>query len=341
MAYASFAAMPGPPAVMPPRAVQGADRGPGVFGALEEHLRRAPEDPALFHPDGLDVRWRSWRSLADQAAAGAERLSAAGVPPGRRVAFRWRCDPDAVAADLAVQWTGGVAVPVADAAEAAAAECVARVVLPGEEGVAWEPLAGVPAVTLPEAEEPRHRGSPAARWPAPSDGGARVLEPAPDAGTPAVARDFSPAEIAEAARRLGVRLERSAVEADAAAGGRGREGREIALVHLDLRRADGRALLSWGLLSGAALFLEPDSRAVAASAAWARPTLVAAEAAPLVELARQLRRREESRLRRLLRRGRPRHPFGRLRLLVVLGGGRLPVDDVPFWAERGVVVLRG
>jgi hypothetical protein len=74
---------------------------------------------------------------------------------------------------------------------------------------------------------------------------------------------------------------------------------------------------------------------------------VAAGAQPLAELARWLRGRAgRSRgsglLGRLagLRRPRVRRPFGRLRLLVVLGPGRVPVDDVPFWADRGVVVLR-
>ena len=103
--------------------------------------------------------------------------------------------------------------------------------------------------------------------------------------------------------------------------------------------------------TGAALYLEPDPRALGGSVAWARPTLVAAPARSLVELGRQIRRRQEDRpawrlwrerlpLPRLRHRPGPNLPFGRLRLLLVLEEGRLPVDDVAFWAGRGVAVLR-
>ena len=133
-------------------------------------------------------------------------------------------------------------------------------------------------------------------------------------------------------------------------GGR-RIEREIALASFDLRTPGGRTFLAWALATGAALYLEPDPRALGGSVAWARPTLVAAPARSLVELGRQVRRREENpprwhRWREELplpwlhgRRG-PRPPFGRLRLLLVLEDGRLPVDDVAFWAGRGVAVLR-
>jgi hypothetical protein len=328
--------MSGPPAAIPRDTTDGATPEGGLFEALEGHLSRSPEDPALFYPEGLDVRWRSWRALAAQAAAGAAALGAVGVGAGDGVAFRWRCHPDAVAADLAVQWAGGVSTPAAGAAEAGPWGCAAWLLQPGEE----RPAEGLWVAALPEPELPwERRGAP--DLPAPSasrGGGARVIESA----TAAAARRFSPAEIVSGARELGVRLAVAAAETDAAAGTGRRRGREIVLANLDLRARDGRTLLTWGLLTGAALFLEPDPRALPASTAWARPTLVAAEAAPLIELARQLRRHVDGRLGRKLRRRKgPAYPFGRLRLVVVLGGGRLPVDDVPFWAERGVVVLRG
>ncbi|HUP43282.1 MAG TPA: hypothetical protein VM599_08740, partial [Thermoanaerobaculia bacterium] len=55
-----------------------------------------PEEPALFYPEGLDVRWRSWGALADQVAGGAAALAGSGLPAGAAVAFRWRPAPDAV-----------------------------------------------------------------------------------------------------------------------------------------------------------------------------------------------------------------------------------------------------
>lgn len=314
-------------------------RETGLLGVLEDRVRAAPEEPALFFPEGLDVRWRSWRGLVEQAVGGAEALSAAGVGAGRRVGYRWRCDPDGVAADLAVQGAGGIAVPVAEGAAAADAGCSAWLRLPGEEGA--DAPRDLPAVVLPEATPPWARRATTARFPATGADGVRVVARGGTAGKPPEERVLSGAEVVEAARELGARLESAAGEADLAAGARRRPGREIAVAHLDLREPTGRAFLAWGLLAGAALYLEPDLRAVPGATAWARPTLVASDAAPLVELARQLRRREEGRLQKLLRRGRPPYPFGRLRLLVVLGGGRLPVGDVPFWAERGVVVLRG
>jgi len=325
--------MSGPPAAIPRDSKHGATSGPGLLEALAGHLARSPEDPALFHPEGLDVHWRSWRALADQAAAGAAALRAAGVGAGDAVAFRWHGHPDAVAADLAVQWAGGVSTPVSGPTETAGVECSAWLLQPGEE----RPAEGLRVAALPAPERAWERRSGADRLdpPAPGTGGARVIEPPEPAGVAPGVRQLSAHEIAADARALGARL-----EAGASAGGGRHRGREIALANLDLRARDGRALLSWGLLTGAALFLEPDPRSLSASTAWARPTLVAAGAAPLVELARQLRRRESGRRRSLRRRRSPDRPFGRLRLVVVLGGGRLPVDDVPFWAERGVVVLR-
>lgn len=328
--------MSGPPAAIPRETEHAAA---SVLEALDLHLRHAPEDPALFYPDGLDVRWRSWRALAEQARSGAVALTAAGVGPGDGVAFRWRCAPDAVAADLAVLGAGGSSAPVAGPADPAAAGCAAWLLQPGEP----PPETTLPVVALPEAQPPWARRSEAAPsgFPAPAGGAARVVEGGGGAGGGPGVRELSAEEVLAGARELGARLRAAVAAAEAGATvGRPRRGREIALASFDLRTRGGRGLLTWALVTGAALFLEPDPRALPGSTAWARPTLVAADAAPLVELARQIRRREQGRLRRLRRRRGPPHPFGRLRLVIVLGGGRLPVDDVPFWAERGVVVLR-
>lgn len=129
----------------------------------------------------------------------------------------------------------------------------------------------------------------------------------------------------------------------------GTAGRQIVLAHLDLRRPEDEACLGWVLVTGAALVLEPDLRAVPGSAAWARPTVVVAPATALAELARRLRT-TTSRPGRVLGGLRmlvgpaggsgAAAPFGRLRRVIVVGDGRLPVDDVPFWAERAVSVLR-
>ena len=278
---------------------------------------RDPEEPALFYPDALEVRWRSWGALADQVAGGAAALATLGLAPGAPVAFRCRTAPDAVAADLAIQAAGLAPVPVADPAEAAAAGPAAWLLLPGEPAPA---AAAAPAVELPAAPRPGRSGR---RRP--------EREPLP-----------APASVGELerARRLGERLERAAADVAAAVSGGRRAPREIALASFDLRAPAGRTFLAWALLTGAALYLEPDSRALPGAAVWARPTLVAGPARSLVELAREVRRREERRPRWFQRRSGPRLPFGRLRLLLVLEEGRLPVDDVAFWAGRGVAVLR-
>lgn len=313
--------------------MQGADRGEGrvrpsaaaTWLAVLGRAARHPEEPALFHPDGFDVRWRSWRVVAEQAGEGATALRRAlPEPPEPRVALSWRAHPDAVAGYLAIVAAGGRPVAVAAPAEAVAAGCAAWLVQPEEAPPDFGRSEAVPTVSLPEAA-----GAGAAA--------------APDTPGPAV---DPPAEVAA----LGARIARAAAASDAAGATLRPGAREIALAHLDLHRPGDEAFLGWALATGAALVLEPDRRAVTSFAAWARPTLVAAGAHELAELARWLRGRVEGRsvrarlARRLAARSaRPagaRRPFGRLRLLVVLGDGRLPVDDVPFWADRGVAVVR-
>lgn len=306
--------------------MQGTDRRPDpppdLPAAVSRHRDRAPEEPALFYPHGLDVRWRSWRAVAAQVAAGAAALRRAAVEPEAPVAFSWRCHPDALAAFLAIRHAGALAVPVADPVEALGAGCATWLLHPEENPPAGDPgaLAGLDLVYLPEAPAPWERQG--------------VDE------APAVARrpstDAPPDPDVERAVALDARVRRTAAGADAAGRPRREGEREIVLANLDLRRDGDRGLLAWALVTGAALLLEPDARTVPATAAWARPTLVAAPARPLGELVRSLRVRPG----RPLRRSRGRRPFGRLRLVVVLGPGRLPVDDVPEWADLGVGVLR-
>ncbi len=314
--------------------MQAASRGTGreipgaaAWLAVLERSDSRPEEPALFHPDGLDVRWRSWRVVAEQAGEGAaalRRVLPEAPAEAPRVAFAWRAHPDGVAAYLAILAAGGRPVAAATPGEAAAGGWAAWLVQPGEVPPDFEGSEAVPAVVLPEADSTRSAAVPA-------EDRARV-DP--------------PAEVAS----LGERIGRAAAASDAAGTAFPPGAREIALAHLDLRRPGDELFLGWALAAGAALVLEPDRRAVASFAAWARPTLVAAGAHELAELARSLRGRVEergawSRLGRRLatrspRPSRARRPFGRLRLLMVLGDGRLPVDDVPFWADRGVAVVR-
>jgi hypothetical protein len=293
-----------------------------------------PEEPALFYPEGLEVRWRSWSALADQVAGGAAALAGSGLPAGAAVAFRWRPAPDAVAADLAVQAAGLTSAPVAEPAEAAAAGCAAWLLLPGEQAPAGAPA----ALRLPEAPRSRRASRAAAPLPAPlraepPAGGVRLADDGAGSCLPA-------AEVLARGRDLEARLERAGAGLAAAVAGARRPPREIALASFDLRTTGGRAFLTWALATGAALYLEPDPRALPGSVAWARPTLVAGSPRPLVELGRQARQRLERPARLRRRRSGPRPPFDRLRLLLVLGEGRLPVDDVAFWAGRGVAVLR-
>jgi hypothetical protein len=317
-----------------------------------------PEEPVLFYPEGMDVRWRSWGALAAQAAAGGAALAALGLAPGARVAFRWRPDPDAVAADLAIQAAGLVAVAVvapgagavggAGVPEPPAPE--ARLLAPDEP----EPEDGPPAARLPAASREgcgRRSGGRDARPDAaagglPGAGGAWVVDGgAADAGAgPGRGAVVGAAELLARARDLEERLARAASGAAAVVAGArrapGTGGREIALASFDLRYADGRIFLAWALATGAALFLEPDPHVLPGSVAWARPTLVAGEARSLGELGRRVRGLEERRPRLRRRRSRSVLPFGRLHLLLVLGTGRLAMDDVAFWAGRGVAVAR-
>lgn len=301
-----------------------------VFARAEE----APEEPALFYPEGLDVRWRSWGAMAEQVAAGAAALTELGLPIGERVAFRSRGGPDAVAADLAIQAAGLVAVPVVEPPEAAEAGCSAWLVEPGDAG----PEGDLPVARLPGA--PDSGAETVTPAPGPAPGGARV------GGGIEGGASLGQAELLERAEDLGRRLERAASGAAAVVAragrpsGAGAGAREIVLASLDVRTADGRTVLAWALTTGAALFLEPDPRVLPGSAEWARPTLVAGEARALAELGRRLRAREPGRPGLFRRRRRSLLPFGRLRLLLVVGDGRLAVDDVAFWAGRGVGVVR-
>ncbi|HXO18701.1 MAG TPA: hypothetical protein VOA87_02125, partial [Thermoanaerobaculia bacterium] len=95
--------------------------------------------------------------------------------------------------------------------------------------------------------------------------------------------------------------------------------------------------------AGAAVLLEPDPGNLAATAAWARPTLLAADAAEALALRRAVEAEWPSlasRLRRRWHRSSPSLPFGRLRVLLVPPGG-LPAGEASFWEGRGVRLVEG
>ncbi len=320
---------------------------------LATHAASTPERPFLFYPDGLDMRWRPYRTVAAQAAGGSAALAGLGLAAGERVAFRWRVGPDAVAADLAIQGAGLTAVPVGPGTEppetgrdetranAAGAGCAAWLTLPGEPAPR-----DLPAVRLPEAapawSRSTRRRSPPAPWPA---GGGSVLVRAAGEGAGTVDRAWrteSQEALLAAGRTLAGRVA-ACLEAVASVRSRRKDRREVALASFDLAEPDGRALLAWALESGAALVLEPDPRSLGGVAVWARPTLVAGPLRGLAALEQVARRLEQRRvtgwLRRLGRR-RPRRSFGRLRTVVLLGPGRIGASALSYWLEREVGVVR-
>lgn len=78
---------------------------------LREQARSRPEEPWLFHRPAWVWQWRSYGQVADQVARAAAALCEDGA--GGRVPCPPLVEPEAVAAALAVQAAGAVAVPSA------------------------------------------------------------------------------------------------------------------------------------------------------------------------------------------------------------------------------------
>lgn len=131
------------------------------------------------------------------------------------------------------------------------------------------------------------------------------------------------------------RLRESALAVQASIQASGR--REILVTGGPLEDPASRTVLAWATLAGTAVVAEPDRAAVAATAAWARPTVFHGRAEDLRALRRLAEEREG---RRWLRRRRPRRPFGRLSTLLVSGPEERPAADLAFWAARGVHLAR-
>lgn len=308
-----------------------------------------PEQPFVFFPEGLDVRWRSFAVLAEQVEGGRRALGELSPPPGAVVAYRWRAGPDAVAADLAIRvggWTalplGGKERPGREGTPAAAA----LLLLPGESGGAE--IAGPAArARLPEAGSELRRCGDSVEFPAPADlsGGAAVK----DGGSEW--RTLEPVVVASGADRLGRRIEH-------ALGAQG--GRAVVVAALHPAVPEARFLLEWVIASQAALYPEEESGLLGGVAGWVRPSVLAGDAAGLTAAAVEIRRRGGAwkravwwrRAWRRLRRRAPseggapekERPPGRLRVAVLLesggAGGRLDPDALALFAHHGVRVIR-
>lgn len=276
-----------------------------------------PFEPWLFLQEGWD--WR-WLSFADAARwAGAVTAALAGLPPGARVGFSDRLTFWSLAMDLGVRAAGGTAVPVAVRRPVGEAvrhrRCSLWLSAPDEGAEAGSP--GVPRVVVPS---PRAAG-PAAAAVLP---GSALLGEAPGAAVLVVdgeaVGEVEAAELTAQAAELDRRLETGT-------------GRPITLLHQPLERPLARLLFAWAARRGAAIVLEPQAVALAATAAWARPTLLAVEAGDLPHLRRAVDLRK-SRWRR-----RPGPPFGRLRHLVVDARQVPAEEEAAFWRERGVAIV--
>jgi len=330
-------------------------------------MRVGNEQPFLFFPEGLDVRWRSFATVAEQAAGGRRALEGLGLhqasapSPGEpgAVAYAWvggLHGADAVAADLAIRSGGWTAAPVPAPADLSGAsplrppEHAARLLLPWEAGstagrVADQAADGAergdsgPLVAhLPSAARelgrrpgPHPSGGSSGDLP-PCPGGALIREAASGAEEPGGGWCFVSSEaLREAAEDLGRAL------------GAGRSaGRAVVVAWLDPSLAEGRVLLEWAITTRAALYLESDRRVLGGAAAWVRPTVVAGDALALAAVAAKMRRPDtrRSRLARRLLGSAPRPPFGRLRWAVILGADDLADEDRALFDASGVVLVR-
>jgi len=333
-------------------------------------MRVGSEQPFLFYPEGLDVRWRSFAAVAEQAAGGRQALEALGLhqasapssdEPGA-VAYAWAGGlhgADAVAADLAIRSGGWTAAPVPSPAGPTGAsplrppEHAARLLLPWEVGGLAEqatdgaersdsgPLvAHLPAAAreLGRRPGPHPSGGSSGDLP-PRPGGALVREPARGAKEPGDGWRFvGSEELRDAAEGL----DRELGPAAAIVGtGRG-AGRAVVAAWLDPSLAEGRVLLEWAITARAALYLESDRLILGGAAAWVRPTVVAGDAAALAAVAAKIRGSDarRSRLARRLLDSGPRPPFGRLRWAVILGADDLADEDRALFDDGGVALVR-
>lgn len=214
--------------------------------------------------------------------------------------------------DLAIQAAGAIPVPVGTVAPGDVA--------PNDvDGWAERP----DALDL-ERRSPRGPGEP--EWPEIAAPGVAVRTEAGEL------QEIPTAELIEAAGELAARM------ATAPTAGN---------IWVSARPLDDpmeRLLMAWALPTGAAVVLEPRPGSLVPTAAWARPTVFAGDAAEidaLVAAAETYRSPFPRRwLRRLRRSSAPVPPFDRLRTVVLCHDRRLSEPAFAFLRERGVRILR-
>lgn len=304
---------------------------PSLPSSFFQHLHSRPEDPWLFHQEGWDWRWFSWRAIGDRVALWAGPLAGLGVPPGSRVAFAGGAHPAAVCLDRAIQGAGLVSVPLAlrpgekPGEKLLSLGCRAWAEPEGSFSPAGLPP-GIERLVLP-AWVPAGRSLEAQSPPTAPDSqdvvsaGGVVLE------REGVPLELSAEDLAAWAVRIGERIGPSEdIE------------REILILDGSLAGWAERGMLSWATAAGAVVLLEGDPESRTADAAWARVTLFHGTARELGELRKTV---EEDRRGRWLDRllGRTRLPFGRLRTVVAAGSEPLEPEELAFWEGRGVKVV--
>lgn len=291
-------------------------------GLLAARARRTPADPWLFYREGWEWSWRSWRRVADQVARGAAEIRRRASNVARRrasnvappvIAYGARQDPDAVAAGLAIQAVGAVALPVAGGVPPDPEEW--RYAAWAEVECCQSPATVPPGVerwVLPAARTQLDRTERRPLAPADPVGGVRID---PSEAT------LSARRLMDAARDLDARIALS-------------EGRSIVCADPELGLAASRSIETWTLLADAAWVLEPDREAFFQTVLWARPTVVFAAADALERLGELLaprKRRRHSRIRVAVRigEGRVREALWRDLEVRIVGVGENPLQSIP------------
>ncbi len=277
-----------------------------VLGLLAERAATVPEEPWLFFRQGWDWRWRSYLQVADQVARGAERLGTEGPRRHAERETRIACDggqdPDAVAAGLAIEAAGYLALPIVGEA-APEARCDA-VVTVGASPPASEDTTTAGRLLLPGCR------SPLERW-----------EPQP-LRLDAVRATMAQGQAYRSAERLAAKLPANLSPS------RRRRGRPILCAGTTPDFGARDVWLAWTLVADAAWVLLGEDDDFVMSVLWARPTVVAAEARRLERLAAALAQRRHRR----------RH---RLRAVVVVGEeppAARPWDDLGVTLVAGISV---
>lgn len=283
------------------------------------------EDPWLFFRPELDWRWCSWAQAAAAVAEGMEALAAlgAGRAAGANVAVRRKLTAEAVAWSLAIQALGLTAVPVEGEAPPGVEEHPVPAVASGILGS----LRGKPSL-VPQ-KEPAAAGGVLLDPFSDEEGDEDGNFPRPHVGRGQTSggdrKKISTARIGRLAGELGRRL---AAAPGAPTPRSAKAARDVVVAGGSLASLPVHVLLSWSLVSGAAVVLEPERAAYRETVRWVRPTLLAGTARQLEGLWRELAPRPARRRLRFWSRGRAEDglapPVDRLRAVAVLAAEGSP-----------------